>query len=76
MNLGTKNRLNQIGTQCKAHLRETHPTKLALVNEFIAEIEGPGEGDASRWGRFTDAKRSPAEMLQRVDEAFERWLNP
>lgn len=79
MNLGTKNRLNHIATACKSHLREAHPTKVALVNEFIAEIEGidgSGEGDVARWSQFTDVKRSQAEMLQRVDEAFTQWLNP
>lgn len=79
MNLGTKNRLNQIATVCKAHLHEANPTKVALVNEFITEIEGTdgtGEGDITRWSQFTDVKRSQAEMLQRVDEAFARWLNP
>jgi hypothetical protein len=44
------------------------------VNEFIAEIQG-SEGDA-QWNQFTDLKRSGREMLQRVDEAFLKWLNP
>ena len=26
---------------CKQHLREKYPNKLALVEEFIVEIEGP-----------------------------------
>jgi hypothetical protein len=73
MSLGTKNRLQQIATACKAHLRERHPDKLALVEEFITEIEG---GDPTRWSQFTDLKRSDAEMRARVDEAFEKWLNP
>ena len=75
MSIGTKNRLNQIGTTCKAHLREAHVDKLALVEEFIAEIEGSGKvPDTTRWNQFTNLKRDDKEMLQRVDEAFEKWL--
>lgn len=73
MGLGTKNRLQQIAAACTAHLRERHTDKLALVEEFITEIEG---ADPTRWSQFTDLKRSDAEMLQRVDAAFEKWLNP
>jgi hypothetical protein len=47
------------------------------VEEFIAEIEGPGKSqDTTKWNQFTDAKRSTAEMLQRVDAAFDAWMNP
>jgi len=74
MGLGTKNRLTQNAALCREHLRTAHPDKLALVNEFIAEIQG-SEGDA-RWNQFTDLKGSGREMLQRVDEAFLKWLNP
>lgn len=73
MSLGTKNRLQQTGTTCKAHLRERNPDKLELVEEFIREIEG---SDPTRWSQFTDQRRSDAEMLQRVDAAFDKWLNP
>jgi hypothetical protein len=73
MSVGTKNRLQQIGIDCKAHLRTHHADKLALVNEFIAEIEGP---DPTRWSQFTDLKRDSAEMRRRLDAAFEKWLNP
>ena len=73
MSVGTKNRLQQIGIDCKAHLREQHADKLALVNEFITEIEGP---DPARWSQFTDLKRDNAEMRRRLDAAFEKWLNP
>ncbi|GEP41766.1 hypothetical protein [Brevifollis gellanilyticus] len=77
MSIGTKNRLNQTSTTCKAHLREQHPQQLSLVEEFIAEIEGAGKSqDATKWNQFTDAKRSGAEMLQRVDAAFQAWMNP
>ena len=77
MSIGTKNRLNQTGTTCKAHLREQHSQQLSLVEEFIAEIEGTGKSqDATKWNQFTDAKRSTAEMLQRVDAAFDAWMNP
>lgn len=73
MSLGTKNRLNQTALTCKAHLRDRHKDKLALVEEFIREIEGT---DSTRWNQFTDLKRSDVEMLGRVDAAFEKWLNP
>jgi len=74
MALGTKHRLTQNAAHCREYLRKTHADKLALVNEFISEIQG-GEGDA-QWNQFTDLKRSGREMLQRVDEAFLKWLNP
>lgn len=77
MSIGTKNRLNLTGTTCKAHLREQHAKNLALVEEFIAEIEGTGKNqDTTKWNQFTDLKRSTTEMLQRVDAAFDAWMNP
>ena len=60
MSLGTKNRLNLIGTTCKAHLREQHADSSALVEEFIAEFEGTSKNAD----------------LSRVDEAFDAWMNP
>lgn len=74
MALGTKNRITHNATLCREHLRKSHHDKTALVTEFIAEIEG-SQGDAS-WNQFTDLKRSDREMLQRVEEAFLKWLNP
>jgi len=41
MALGTKNRQKQTADICKQHLRQKYPDKLALVEEFIVEIEGP-----------------------------------
>ena len=77
MSIGTKNRLNQTGTTCKTHLREQHSEHLALVEEFISELEGSGKSyDPTRWSKFTDAKHSATEMLQRVDAAFGAWMNP
>ena len=77
MSIGTKNRLNQTGTTCKAHLREQHAAQGELVEEFIAETEGSGKAfDPNAWAKFTDAKRDNAEMLARVDAAFDAWLNP
>ena len=77
MSIGTKNRLNQIGTVSRAHLRERYIEQLALVEEYIAEVEGSGKShDPTRWSQFTDAKRSTADMLERVDAAFEKWLSP
>lgn len=77
MSIGTKNRLNQTSSTCKTHLREKHTKNLALVEEFIAEIEGTGKNqDTTKWNQFTDLKRSTTEMLQRVDAAFDAWMNP
>ena len=74
MGKGTKNRLQQNATDCKAYLREQHADKLALVLEFIAEIEGRDE-DATRWSQFSDVKHSRTEMLQRAEAAFQAWLS-
>ena len=74
MALGTKHRIAHNATLCREHLRNGQADKLGLVNEFIAEIEG-SEGDA-KWNQFTDLKRSEREMLQRVEDAFLKWLNP
>ncbi|MEY4483615.1 MAG: hypothetical protein RL693_1067 [Verrucomicrobiota bacterium] len=75
MSLGTKNRLAQNATRCREHLRQTHSDQLELVNEFIVETEGP-DRDASQWSKMTDLKRSESAMLERVEESFQRWLNP
>jgi hypothetical protein len=75
MALGTKNRLHETGVACKTHLREQHGDKLDLVNEFIAEIEGTGaKVDLAAWNQFSDLRRNQAEMLQRVEAAFQTWL--
>jgi len=77
MSIGTKNRLSQTGSLCKAHLREQFTKEGTLVDEFIAEIEGSGKNaDPNAWAKFTDAKRDNAEMLSRVSAAFSAWLNP
>jgi len=57
MALGTKNRQKQTADLCKQHLREKYSDKLALVEEFILEIEGTSkDADVTQWGRFTDIK--------------------
>jgi len=77
MSLGTKNRQQQTAEQCKAHLRQKHMDKLVLVEEFIHELEGSGKDrDLTKWGQFTDASHIQAEMLKRLDEQFDKWLNP
>ena len=77
MTLGTKNRQKQTADFCKQHLREKYPGKLALVEEFIVEIEGsPQDRDLTRWGQFTDIKGVKKEMLRRLEGKFENWLNP
>lgn len=73
MALGTKNRQRQNANDCKAHLRARFADRASLVEEFIAEIEGPDE-DPAAWARFTDLKRSRSEMLARAEAAFVEWL--
>ncbi len=59
MGLGAKNRQKQTADICKQHLREKYRDKLALVEEFIVEIEGaPKNGDVTRWGQFNRHKGS------------------
>ena len=77
MGLGTKNRQKQTAELCKQHLRKKYPDKLALVDEFIVEIEGPPKNcDVTRWGQFTDIKGIEKEKFQRLEIHFENWLNP
>ena len=77
MGLGTKNRQRQTADLCKHRLREKYPDKLALVEEFIVEIEGPPQDcNLTRWGQFTDIKGIKKEMFQRLERKFEDWLNP
>jgi hypothetical protein len=76
MGLGTKNRQKQTADICKQHLREKYRDQGALVEEFIAEIEGTDKNRDATWGRFTDIKDIQKEMLKRLDVHFEKWLNP
>ena len=77
MSIGTKNRQKQTAELCKQHLRQKYPDKPALVEEFIAEIEGPPQNcDLTRWGQFSDIKDIKKEMFQRLEARFEKWLNP
>ena len=76
MGLGTKNRQKQTAELCKQHLRQKYPDKLALVEEFIVEIEGPSQNrDVTRWGQFTDIKGVKKEILRRLEIQFVNWLN-
>ncbi len=77
MALGTKNRQQQTAEVCKQHLRENHERQIALVEEFITEIEGTGKNhDVAKWGQFADASWKNNEMLKWLDAEFEKWLNP
>ena len=77
MGVGTKHRQQQTADLCKEHLRQKNPSKLGLVEEFITEFEGTGKNhDITRWSQFADMKDVKAEMLKRLDVAFEKWLNP
>ena len=77
MTIGTKNRQQQTAEVCKQHLRDKHPDKLSLVEEFIVEIEGTGKSqNITSWSRFTDIKHGRKEMFTRLDADFETWLNP
>lgn len=75
MSLGTKKRQIQTANLCKQHLRENHQRQIALVEEFILEIEGHTH-DVAKWGQFADASWKNDEMLKRLDVEFEKWLNP
>ena len=60
----------------KQHLREKYPDKLALVEEFIVEIEGsPKSCDPTRWDQFTDVRDIKKEMFQCLEARFENWLS-
>ena len=77
MGLGTKNRQKQTADLCKTAFPGKYPDNLGLVEEFIAEIEGPPKNcDVTRWGQFTDIKDIKKEMFQRLEAQFEHWLNP
>ena len=53
MAFGTKTRQQQ---PAEVHLRENHQRQLALVEEFIVEIEGTGKAhDVSKLEQFADA---------------------
>ena len=64
-----------IAELCRERLRSTHRDQLALVEEFILEIEGTEE-DPACWSRFSDVKRDTQEMLGRVEAEYQSWLNP
>ena len=77
MALGTKNRQVETAEKCKQHLREANHGNPGLVEEFIAEIEGTGKNhDIGAWIRFSDASWKSETMLKRLDQEFEKWLNP
>ena len=47
------------------------------MEEFILEFEGTGKNyDITKWSQFTDLKGIEEEMLKRLDEYFDKWLNP
>lgn len=77
MSLGTKNRLLRIANLCREHLRQFRSDQGELVEEYIAEMENSSGGEERHtvWSRFADTKRSDAEMLERLDAAFQRWLD-
>jgi hypothetical protein len=66
-----------IADLCREHLRTAHRDQLALVEEYIAEVEGTDENpDPACWSRFCDVKRDNREMLERLEAEFQAWLNP
>jgi hypothetical protein len=76
MGLGTKNRQKQTAEVCKNHLREKYGDKMALVEEFILEIEGGGKNcDVTRWSQFADKKDIKKQMIKPLEVRFEKWLN-
>ena len=76
MGIGTKNRQNQTAELCREHLRASYSSQGTLVEDFIREIEGTGKfQDILAWGRFTNMDRNTCDMLGRLDETFNKWLN-
>jgi len=76
MSLGIENRQIETANLWKQHLRENHQRQIALVEEFIVEIEGTGKNhDVAKWGQFADASCKNDEMSKRLDAEFEKWLN-
>ena len=76
MGIGTKNRQNQTAELCREHLRSSYASHGTLVEDFIREIEGTGKPqDILAWGQFTNMDRDTADMLGRLDETFNKWLN-
>jgi hypothetical protein len=76
MGPGLKTRQAQTAARCKEFLRAAHTSQSALVEEFIAEVEGAEpEVDITRWGQFADPSHSTEAMLKRLDSQFNRWLN-
>ena len=76
MGIGTKNRQNQTAELCREHLRSSYASHGTLVEDFIREIEGTGKAqDILVWGLFTNMDRDTADMLGRLDETFNKWLN-
>ena len=74
MGLGTKNRQRQTQTLQTASPGK-YCDKLALVEEFVVEIEGARKDcDITRWGQFTDIKDIKQETLKRLELHFENWL--
>jgi hypothetical protein len=75
MSFGTKHRQKDAADLSKQYLREKYRAQRSLVEEFIAELEGK-DRDHTRWSQqFADQRQVDAEMLERVDSAFEKWLN-
>ena len=76
MVLLTPNRQKQTAELCKQHLARKYLNRLGKVAKFNQAIEGSDKsGDILRWNQFSDV-RGVGEMLNRVDAAFEKWLNP
>jgi len=77
MKIETKERMQESAELCKQHLARKYSNKLALVNKFTWAIEGSDKSsDCCRWNQFTDVRGIIEETLNRVDAAFEKWLNP
>lgn len=77
MPLRTKNRRIQTAELCKLNLREKHQAVLLFVEAFIVKNDGTGTNrTASNWREFTDSSWKNEEMLVRLDQRFQRWLNP
>ena len=75
MLIGSRNRQIQTTELCKEYLRQKYETELLFVEAFIIETEGTGtKRHGAHWGEFTDSSWKNEELLIRLGEHFEKWL--
>ena len=77
MPLRTKNRRIQTAELCKLYLRQKYQSVLLFVEAFIIEFDRAATNrPRPAWGQFTNSSWKNEELLMRLDQHFEKWLNP